>query len=194
MIAIHPALLLVSMLWAEPMHEPQTSPERLPRSSIAAVLARSRELGLTPDQVKRLEQRDTALERQVAEVREQYRRANLPPAGRPKADGDGGPPAGQPRSGTGSEAGPFAGGGERGARHSGGLRHGDRAKGGDHAPASAMDRATELRGKLNDADTAAWLSAEEILTPAQRGPARALAEKYRESRADQEEKASRTLH
>ncbi len=87
MIAIHPALLLVSMLWAEPAHGPQTSLEWLPRSSIAAVLARSRELGLTPDQVKRLEH--------------------------------------------------------------------DRAKGGDHAPASAADRATELRGKLNDADTAA---------------------------------------
>lgn len=46
-----------------------------------------------------------------------------------------------------------------------------------------------MQAKIDEADTAAWLGAEEILPESQREKARALAEKYREALADQREAA-----
>ena len=45
----------------------------------------------------------------------------------------------------------------------------------------------------DDADTAAWLSAENVLDPSRRERARDVAEKYREALADQRE-ADRKAH
>jgi hypothetical protein len=179
----HPrlALALLAALGADPA----PAPRLLPRSSIAAVVARRGELGLDDGQVKQLEERDAALQRQLAEIRERFGQAQRLPGGqgrpRPAGPPDGSSPLPSPAErARDPAAGPVPGGGGGRGRHAGGRRG---AQGGRE------DRAGELQRRLDDADTEAWLAAESVLAERQRDPARAVAERYREALADEREAA-----
>jgi hypothetical protein len=79
--------------------------------------------------------------------------------------------------------------GSSGGGHRGGGLGGGRPAGG-RGSATARDpsaRAASLQSRLDDADTAAWLSAESVLAEARREKARDVAEKYREALADERE-------
>jgi hypothetical protein len=161
----------------------------LPRSSIAAVLARGAEIGLSPDQIRELGHRDAALQKQFADLREQFAPSATP--ARRQTNGEAGSPAGRsPASTTIPDApggSPLGGHGHRG----GGWHRSDRGDTGARSVDPAT-RASELQGKMNDADTAAWFSAEAVLTEAQREPARAVAARYREMLADAREAAAKS--
>jgi hypothetical protein len=158
----------------------------LPRSSIAAVLDQRVELGLTAVQVKQLEDRDAALQKQFADIR-----ARAAPAGR--ARGTGGLPATQPPS-AGDGAAPAAtpndspspsGSGAGSHRGSGMGRHARNGTG-QGSGQEPTSRTASLQTQLDDADTAAWLGVEPLLPEALRDKARAFAEKYREALADEQ--------
>jgi hypothetical protein len=178
------------LLAADPAPAPAAATP--PRSSIAAVLEHRGELGLTEAEVRELEKRDDALARQQEDLREQS-----PPSRRGSGSGSGGQRpsqaerGAQPLSPT-ARALPEGTGG--GGRHGGGLGGGHRGEGrssaGTQDPAA---RAAALQSKLDDADTAAWLSAEDVLDPSRRERARDVAERYREALADQRE-ADRKAH
>ena len=68
-----PVLALLSQLAVDPSSMAQPAPPLLPRSSIAAVLAHRGELGLDDAEVKSLEERDAALQKRLAEIREAER-------------------------------------------------------------------------------------------------------------------------
>jgi hypothetical protein len=72
-------------------------------------------------------------------------------------------------------------------RPGGGGRYGAGRHGtaGGNPAAAPSTRGADLQHQLDDADTQAWLEAESVLAERQREPARAVAEKYREARADQ---------
>lgn len=163
----------------------------LPRSSIAAVLSHRGELGLSEAEVSELEKRDEALQEQLADIREQS-------AAGPSRRGDGAGRSGSRSSpssdGTAQPSSPIAaaqpegtsGGGRRGGGWGGGRRNA-----GKRAP-DARDqtaRTASLQSKLDDADTAAWLSAEAVLGESRREKAREVAERYREQLADRREAA-----
>jgi hypothetical protein len=134
----------------------------LPRSSIAAVLARRGELQLSDDQVHWLELRDQRLERDNAEIREVM-------AQRQKQPGHSGDDAF--RAGM--------GGGSRGSR-------GGRSMMAPRGSAPQNPRRTG-QDQLDDNDTKAYLDAENILTEAQRPRAREIAEHFREELWDRRE-------
>lgn len=178
------------VLGADPKATPAAPSVSLPRSSIAAVLAHRNELGLDEAQVSQLEERDAALQKQVAELRQQlaatsshrggdWRGAEQPLPG-PSAVGSAplSPTAAALPEGS-------SGGGHRGG---GTGRHGGSGRG---APATQdpAARAASLQSKIDDADTAAWLAAEAVLPEAKREQARDVAEKYREALADEREAA-----
>ncbi len=182
------ALSLSLLLRAEGA-EPPRPPPPLPRSSIAAVLARRGELGLDAAEVAHLEERDAALQKLTAELRE---RSGAPtpahghdrearPEGRSAGAEGGTPPPMGPASAARPE-GLGAGGGHRGAGRGGRRLDSDSA-----AAKSPAERAAALQTQLDDADTAAWLAAEPLLREEKREAARAVAEKYREALADQRE-------
>ncbi len=183
------ALSLSLLLQAEGV-EPPRPPPPLPRSSIAAVLAHRGELGLDAAEVGQLEERDAALQKLAAELRQ---RSGAPPApahgrdreartvDRPTGAEGGTPPPMGPASAARPE-GLGAGGGHRGSG-----RGGRRPDGEGSATKSPAERATALQTQLDDADTAAWLAAEPLLRESKREAARAVAEKYREALADQRE-------
>jgi hypothetical protein len=184
---------LAFTLGADPPSASPASPLPLPRSSIAAVLALRGELGLDAVQVKQLEDRDSALQKQTADLRDQLEAATSrsragggQKGGRPSGAGEAAPPAMSPSD----AAHPEDGGG--GGRHGGGMsgRHGG---GGRRAALDPGARAADLQGRIDDADTAAWLAAEPLLREPQRERARAVAEKYREALADERE-AKRAGH
>lgn len=165
----------------------QPAPGPLPRSSIAAVLAHRSELGLTDGEVAQLQQRDESLQKQLADIRERFAAA----PSRPRADlgRDGGqpraPPGAQPLSpSAGALPEGMAGAGHRGGVWGGGRHGGNRSGWQGQDPAT---RAAALQSRLDDADTAAWLSAETVLAESRREKARDVAEKYREELADQRE-------
>jgi len=179
MLAPLAAVALLCLLAADAPPAPPAVARLLPRSSIAAVIARRGELGLGDAQVKQLEEREAALQRQLAEIRTSF-------AAPPKVErGDREGPEGKAGPASRSGGGPGSPGEGRG----GGGRHGNRGGGGARpAPGeSPAARATELRQRLDDADTAAWLGAEQLLPEGLREPARAVAERYREALADQRE-------
>jgi hypothetical protein len=164
----------------------------LPRSSIAAVLAHRGELGLDDAQVKQLEDRDAALQKQIAEIRS--RAEATPPGDRASKGRNGGRPSGSdgappPLSPVdAARPGGFGGGGMH--RGSGGGMGGHRGGAGSQHPArDPAERAAALQTRIDDADTAAWLAAEALLRESQREKARAVAEKYREALADEREAA-----
>ena len=137
----------------------------LPRSSIAAVIAHRSELRLDDAQIGRLQELDDDLQRQRDRLGA--------PAPRPAAARDAGAvaPPGAPSPADDARHAGSAG-------HHGGGRHARREKGAD-APAP-LDR----ESAWNDADTAAYLRAEEVLRPEQRDAAREIAERYREALYD----------
>jgi hypothetical protein len=140
----------------------------LPRSSIAAVLAHRNELRLTAEQVNALGELDDQLQkaRAALESGARTRRAQ-------------GSPAGAAAGGSRMGGGGGMGRGMRGGRRMAGGRPG----------AGEVRQGTPLEQRLDDLDTEAYLHAESVLTEAQQGPAREIAEQYREALADRREAA-----
>jgi hypothetical protein len=152
------------------------APIPLPRSSIAAVLAQGGTLGLTAEQVKELEKRDAALQKEQASIREKY----APPEGGTERSpvsfagpGGGAPPGSGPAA---PAAGAVPGGGGPGGR--GKPPPAKRPKAED--PSS---RAARMTQELDDADTHAWLEVAARLPPALEEKATAVAARYREQLA-----------
>lgn len=184
------ALAMSLVLGADPAPGPARSPPLLPRSSIAAVLERRGELGLDDAEVKLLEGRDAALQKQLADLRGQLTGSGSQGkqrSGHSETTSDGSSPGSEPPpvSPT-AEARPERegyGGGGGGHHGEGGGHH----KG--HGNQDAAARTAGIQEQMDAADTAAWLAAESLLREAHRGPARDVAEKYRETLADEREKA-----
>ena len=156
------------------------APAPLPRSSIDAVIAHRGALGLTDAEVAELERRDEALQKRLDELRDSI--AASPGSGaRRSAPVDRGSPTLSP-----SAAAPPQGAGRDSGRGGGwgGGRRGGRSAPEERDPAA---RAAQLQSKLDDADTAAWLSAETALDVSRRVSAREVAERYREQLADRRE-------
>jgi hypothetical protein len=156
-------------------------PIQLPHSSIAAVLARRAELGLTPAQVRDLERRDEALQREQGDIRERF----SVPAGDPSAK--------SPLSfkGPGSGGGQGNPGGGTGGAPGGRGGHGKGTQGQKPKSDGPGDRATRLAEELDTADTRAWLEAAAKLPPQLQDKATAVAEKYREELAEQRESSGK---
>jgi hypothetical protein len=136
----------------------------LPRSSIAAVLARRGDLNLTAAQVKDLERRDEELRREQGEIRERF---NVP--------------AGNPATKSPAFKGPGGAAGGRGGHGQG--TQGSRSKSDD-----PKQRSARLGEELDGADTRAWLEAAAKLPPDLQEKATAIAEKFREDLCDQRER------
>jgi hypothetical protein len=165
------ALLFLALACAHAQSQPASTPETsslamlpLPRSSLAAVIAHRGDLDLTAEQVDRLQKRDEELEREQATLRAalEHRQHESPPqTGQQPATGMGGGPGG---------------------------RHRNQAR--TNTATDAKPTVRSLEDQLDDADTRAYLAAEEAcLTDKQRDPAREIAEKYREDLYDQRERA-----
>ncbi len=165
-----PAFLVVLAIGcAAPPPPKPLPPKPQERSSLDVLLRHRGELGLTDEQVARLEQLDDARESEVASIREQ-----LKPA--PKEERS--PPTGglgsQTPAGMGNAA---SRGGGRGMGGMGMGRGGGAAAG---KPQQDLERLDRLRMKIDDADTRAFIDAQtQVLAPAQRGPAEKLASAYR---------------
>jgi hypothetical protein len=193
------ALTVTLVLGADPTSSTTAPPSTLPRSSIAAVLERQNELGLDDAQVKLLEDRDLVLQKQVAELRAQLSMAGSHGKGRSgrteeKKEGATAGPASEtppPLSPVAAARPEGSGGGGGGGRHGGGAG-GHRGGEGEHARQDPAARAASIQAQMDAADTEAWLAAESVLRAAQRDPARAVAERYREALADEREKAKPT--
>ena len=184
--AVASSLLL---LRAEPSFAPSTSAVPLPRSSIAAVIARRGALGLTDGEVAELEKRDGALQKQLAEIRDSVDASSGPGSGSRRSGADRGS---QPLSPSASALPEGAGrGGGRGGGWGGGRRGGGSGPREDRDPAV---RAAQLQARLDDADTAAWLSAETVLDQSRRDKAREVAARYREQLADRREAERAARH
>jgi hypothetical protein len=136
----------------------------MPRSSVAAVLARRGALGLDDAQVRGLEQIEAALEKRQASL-----------GARPQASGSAAaaPGAASPSAGDApppQEASP-------GSRGTGGHRGGGRRSAGEGREPARAARAP--LAAWDDEDTAAFYRAQELLRPEQRDAARDVAERYR---------------
>ena len=164
-------LLLLGFACAHAQPQPTSTPVTpslpvlpLPRSSLAAVLAHRGDLELTAEQVDRLQVRDEELEREQVKLRaaREHRQHEAPAR-------------------TGQQPGPGMGG-SPGGRH----RQSQRT----NSATDAKPAVRSLEEQLDDADTRAYLGAEEaVLTEKQRDPAREIAEKYREDLYDQRDRA-----
>jgi len=177
-----PVSLLLACATTPKPHRPMPPPPAF-RSSIDAVLAFRGELGLTDDQVLRLQAIDDKLEQDDAAIR-----AELRPAGKSGDIGSG--PASSSPVGTGSPGAPGGAGmggmGGRGMGGRGGMGRGP-AMG---APPRDPDQAARFeaaRAKLDDNDTAAFFAAQEVLTEAQKPRAQEIASKYRSDLMDYRE-------
>jgi hypothetical protein len=167
-----------------------------------AVLAHRSDLDLTDEQVEALEQADAELQQRLIRLRAEGGHPPPPPGGAgagPVGGGEppsSGPGDGRPGGGFGMNMGPGgfqmtpnAGGMGGGAPGGGGRGMGGGAPGeGPHGggarpnpprrdPAKAQEA---LDARLDDADTAAFLKAEPVLSAAQRQRAREIATSYRE--------------
>jgi hypothetical protein len=153
---------------------------RLPRSSVAAVLASAGALHLTPEQFGALEQIDRDRAARVSVLREQRApavRKAASAAGARAQGGEQGPAPGGPGAGGGPGGrGPGSAGGPSGGAP--GAPSGSSAR-----PAEDEQRAA-LQQIDDEEDTRAYLRAEELLGPDQRAQARTIAERYREMRYD----------
>jgi hypothetical protein len=158
-----------------PLAAPAAPLPPLPRSSIAAVLARAGELRLTADQVNSLRELDDNLQKAQAALRGQGR-------GRGRggqASGAGAPPGGGPSMGMGG-----GGRGMGGGRRMGGGRGAGRGTRPAVGDGDAESRRAALEDKLDSQDTEAYLHAEALLTAEQQPRAREIAERYREQLSD----------
>jgi hypothetical protein len=131
------------------------------------VLAHRDELSLDDDQVKRLEQVQSDLDKKDAEIRQ----------GSSAGTGGQAPASDAQQVGEGHQRGRGTGFGHSRSRGASKRTQGPTESG--------LERA------LDDLDTAAFLEAEEILRAGQRERAREIAEKYREDLYEQREQAKR---
>jgi len=155
---------------------PAPVPKRPPYcSSVAAVLAHRAELGLTDEQVKKLEQLDDQL--QVANATIRNENPPLDRAGRPDQPGarDGKRPGDQEAGEMGGGPGMQMGGG-RGMGPMGGRSPNAMGNSAD----DAAKRTDDARKRMDDNDVKAFLDGEALLTGAQSSRAREIAEQYRE--------------
>jgi hypothetical protein len=162
-------------------------PLPLPRSSIAAVLAKRGAIGLTATQVALLEKRDAELQREREAIMERFnppakdmpKKAGLTFNGPGKGGGAGGPPGGGPPGG-----GPGGGGpGGTGGAPPGGGPPGVREKESD--PSNGM---AKMEQEFDNADTRAWLEVAAQLPPAIEERATEVASQYREALASDRER------
>jgi hypothetical protein len=137
----------------------------LPRSSVAAVLAQRGALGLTPEQVKQLEQVDAKLARDQEAARSAAAHAEDPKQAAPQRPTQGAAPPGP---------GGMAGGKSRPPPQI-------RVNSGP-SPAEVLER------QLDDLDTQAFLQVVESLPEAQREKAVDVASRYREQLFEQRER------
>jgi len=161
---------------ATPSNATAQLPE-LPRSSIAAVIGRRQELGLTDDQVRDLELRDLERQKEDATVRDDVAQKRKSAAdARAAAQGGGGP-----AQGTGNSPGGMRGGGMGGGMRGGGMGgRGPRGGGGRSiAPAPEISEAS-IQDRLDANDTKAFLDAEGSLADGQKDRAREIASDFRE--------------
>jgi hypothetical protein len=147
----------------------------LPRSSIAAVVLRRAEIGLSDEQVGEMEQIDQKREAEDAAAREELDRERKQAQSAAPAGGGGG---GGSSASRGMHGGGMGGGMRGGGMHGGGM--GGRPAAAASGGAKRTDRQGILEDRLDDNDTKAYLDAEELLTDAQKGPAREIASDYRE--------------
>jgi hypothetical protein len=132
----------------------------LPRSSLAAVLEHRAELGLTEEQVEKLQARDDQREKADASLRDELAAASH---GSGSTSSEGSPaPSSSPGGGMGG--------------HRGGGRMGRSSSSPAAAPGS---HAQAIQTKLDDDDTRAFLEAEPVFTDAQREKAEDIAGAYR---------------
>jgi hypothetical protein len=178
---LHALFALVPLLLAC-AHEKPSAPvdvgslPPLPRSSIAAVVQQRAKLALTDDQVRDLEELDQAREKANAAILDEV--AQKEKAARAAASGNGG-------TTSGAAAGGSRGGGMRGGGMRGGGMGGRRGPPAGEAPHGA-DQPT-VQDRLDENDTKAFLDAEQVLTEAQRDPAREIASDYRAQLYDRRE-------
>jgi hypothetical protein len=161
-------------------------PLPLPRSSIAAVLAKRGAIGLTATQVALLEKRDAELQREREAIMERFKppakdmpkKAGLTFNGPGKGGGAGGPPGGgPPGGGPGGTGGAPPGGGPPGVREK------------ESDPSNGM---AKMEQEFDNADTRAWLEVAAQLPPAIEERATEVASQYREAlAADRERPAFR---
>lgn len=141
----------------------------LPRSSIAAVVQHRGELGLTDQQIDAMETRDREREEEDRAVRaeDEKRRKAAQEAAQSGANARNAAPPGR-----------MPGGGMRGGGMPGGGMGGPR---GGHPPAggAGTPQGESLEDRLDADDTKAYLDIEDLLTPAQREPAREIASDFR---------------
>jgi hypothetical protein len=171
-------------------------PLLLPRSSIAAVLARRGELNLTAAQVKDLERRDEELHREQQDIRERFnvpaenRQTKSPLAFKGPGGGGGRSQSGSPGTAPGDTSGGGQGipGGGAGGAAGGRGGHGQGAQGSRGKSDDPKQRAARLLEELDGADTRAWMEAAAKLPPELQERATAIAEKYREDLSDQRER------
>jgi hypothetical protein len=157
-------------------------PLPLPRSSIAAVLARRGAIGLTATQVALLEKRDADLQREREAIMERHKppaedvpkKAGLTFDGPGKSGGAGGPSGGGP---------PGGGPGGMGGGRPGGVPPGVREKNAD--PTNGMAR---MGQEFDNADTRAWLEVAAQLPPEIEERATEVASQYREALAADRER------
>jgi hypothetical protein len=169
-------LSLVSCAHDEPPTPANVAPlPPLPRSSIAAVVQQRATLKLTDDQVRDLEALDQDREKANAALLEEV--AQKQKALTAGSSGSGG--ARNAPSTGGMNGGGMNGGGMRGGGMRGGGMGGRRgAPAASHPSAAGPDAAT-VQDRLDENDTKAFLDAEQVLTDAQRDPAREIASDYR---------------
>ena len=189
MPVLAPAIALALVMGVD-VPGPSASAHLLPRSSIAAVLARRGELGLTETEVNALEERDAALQKHLSEIRELYgANERSAPGERTTSSGKrAGDDAQRPRSPS-DNALPEGAPGASGSRRALGGGRSSRHRGQEGRPDDPAGHAARLETELNNADTEAWLAAEVLLPENKRVRARDVAEKYREALADAREVA-----
>lgn len=154
----------------KPVPRPELPP--LPRSSIAAVLQRRADLGLTDEQAQKLQARDDELEKQNEGLHE-------PGTGRKQ--GGGGDGSGM-RHGGGMGMGGMGGGGMHGG---GGGHHGQWGGGGGGVQRESHIESVQQQRDAND--TAAFTEIESVLTDDQRTKAESIASEYRDQLYHQRE-------
>jgi hypothetical protein len=156
------------------------APVPLARSSIAAVLAQAGSLGLTAEQVKDLERRDAALQREQAAIRERFATPAEGPSARSPLTFTG--PGGGAGPGAGGGPGGMTGGpgGAPGGMGGGPGGRGKAPQGARARPEDPKERAARMVKELDDADTHAWLEAAGRLPPALEEKATVVAARYRE--------------
>jgi hypothetical protein len=182
--ALVATLLSAQALAGETAAVARRAPVPAPRSSLAAVLAQAASLGLTAEQVKDLERRDAALQREQAAIRERFATPAQDSAGRSPLGFTGPGGGGGPAGGQGAPGG--MGGGPAGVPGGAGGR-GKPPPVARARPEDPKERTARMVKELDDADTHAWLEVAGRLPPALEERATAVAARFREELAAERE-------